>query len=75
MPRVGEVLGILFYVYADDHNPPHVHAKYGEKEMLVEIETGDVLAGSLPGSKQREALAWVESNRALVSQAWDRLNP
>ncbi len=23
-----------------DHNPPHFHARYGEYEIIVEIETG-----------------------------------
>jgi hypothetical protein len=45
MPRVGEVLGILFYVYAEDHNPPHVHAICCEDEALIEISTGAVLVG------------------------------
>jgi hypothetical protein len=75
VPRVGEWLGILFYVYAEDHNPPHVHAIYGDDAMLIEIATGDVLAGSLPGSKQRDALAWLETHRALATAAWARLNP
>jgi hypothetical protein len=37
MPRIGETLGILFYVYAEDHNPPHVHAIYGDDLMLIDI--------------------------------------
>ncbi|MBV9947347.1 MAG: DUF4160 domain-containing protein [Myxococcales bacterium] len=56
MPRVGEALGILFYVYAEDHNPPHVHAIYGEEEAELEIATGAVLVGRLPGAKLRQAL-------------------
>jgi uncharacterized protein DUF4160 len=75
MPRVGEVLGIVFYLYADDHNPPHVHAAYGDSEALLIIATSAVLTGWLPGAKLRQAQAWLEENRAAVSAAWDRLNP
>ena len=25
-----------------DHNPPHFHARYGECEIVVEIESGKV---------------------------------
>lgn len=75
MPRVGELLGILFYVYAEDHNPPHVHAIYADHEMLLEISTAAVLAGMLPGAKARQAVAWVEANRARVQDAWARMNP
>ena len=75
MPRIGEYLGLLFYVYADDHNPPHVHAMSGDHAVLLEIANGAVLAGSLPGAKLRQAQEWLEENRATASAAWDRLNP
>ncbi len=75
MPRVGEALGILFYVYADDHNPPHIHAVYGDDQVEIEIATGSVLVGSLPGAKLRQALAWLGQNRAIALAAWTRLNP
>ena len=35
MPCVGQVNGLGFYVYADDHNPPHVHVFYAELEVLL----------------------------------------
>ena len=75
MPRIGEVLGVLIYVYAEDHNPPHIHAIYGDEEMKIEIATGTVLAGSLPGSKQALALNWLRANRAAALDAWARMNP
>lgn len=75
MPRVGETLGIVFYVYADDHDPPHVHAIHGDNAILIEIATSNVLAGWMPASQRREAVAWVENHRELVREAWFRLNP
>jgi hypothetical protein len=71
----GETLGILFYVYADDHSPPHVHAIYGENQVELAIASGVVLVGSLPGAKLRQAVAWLEENRATIFSAWQRLNP
>jgi hypothetical protein len=75
MPRIGEWLGIAFYVYADDHNPPHVHAIYGDQVALLEIATGRVYAGSLPGAKLRHAKAWLAENQAAALAAWERMNP
>ena len=40
----------------DDHPPPRFHAKYGERQAQVVIETGAVLKGSLP----RRALGLVQ---------------
>jgi hypothetical protein len=54
MPRVGEALGILFYVYAEDRNPPHIHAICGDDQAEIEIATGSVIVGSLPGAKLRQ---------------------
>ena len=31
-----------------DHNPPHFHARMGKNRALIDIQTGAVLAGSLP---------------------------
>jgi acyl dehydratase len=75
VPRIGETLGILFYVYAEDHNPPHVHAIYGSEQAQLVIASGALLAGSLPGSKLRQAQDWLAANRAVAQAAWARLNP
>ncbi len=35
-------------MYYNDHAPPHFHANYGDHEAAIAIETGEVIAGSLP---------------------------
>ena len=30
--------GILIYIYAFDHNPPHIHVKSGEGEFTITIK-------------------------------------
>jgi hypothetical protein len=42
MPEISRFLGIVIAMYYDDHVPPHFHAKYGEFEITVEIESGAV---------------------------------
>ena len=34
MPIVSEFYGIKIMMFWDEHNPPHFHAEYGEKEVL-----------------------------------------
>jgi len=41
--------GILIRMYFNDHPPPHFHARYGEFEPTVAIETLEVMEGELPG--------------------------
>jgi hypothetical protein len=75
MPCVGRVNGIDFYLYADDHNPPHVHVFYAEHEVLLVIATGTIYAGSMPRPQLADALGWLQMNRQKVTAEWNRLNP
>jgi len=40
MPTISRFLGIVIAMYWNDHSPPHFHAKYGEYEITVDINTG-----------------------------------
>jgi hypothetical protein len=75
VPRIGTLNGVTFYIYADDHNPPHVHAYYGDDAILLVIATGETLQGSLPSKQAKVARAWLADNRAMAQQKWDELNP
>jgi hypothetical protein len=46
-----------------DHAPPHFHGKYGDEEVVIEIETGAVT-----GTMSRRALALVQEWRELHKQ-------
>lgn len=42
MPLLFQFEGIELKVYTREHLPPHVHAEFGEFEVLLVIETGEV---------------------------------
>ena len=73
MPELSRFFGIVITMYARDHQPAHFHARYGEDEVLIEIDTSRVLRGVLP----RRALAmveeWCELRRPELRTAWDSL--
>jgi hypothetical protein len=48
MPRISTFYGIVVTMYHSDHAPPHFHARYGEYEAQIAIDTGEPLAGYLP---------------------------
>ena len=60
MPRLSTFYGIAIYMYYRDHAPPHFHAIYGDDEAVIEVDTGTVLAGSLP----RRAMHLIEEWRS-----------
>lgn len=45
-------------MYFRDHLPPHFHAAYNEHEVLVEINTLKVHAGSLPTKQMKIINNW-----------------
>jgi hypothetical protein len=37
MPKIYEYLGFIFFLYSNDHEPLHVHVRYGEYESIIEL--------------------------------------
>jgi hypothetical protein len=72
MPRVSEFFGIVIYMYYNDHMPPHFHAEYGEKEAIYEIETLDVIRGSLPRRAHSMVIEWASEHRVAIKDDWER---
>ncbi len=72
MPIVSRFFGIVIAFYWEDHAPPHFHAKYSGDEAMINIQTGEVLRGSLP----RRALSLVDEWRHLhigeLLDNWER---
>ncbi len=50
MPEISRFHGIRICMYyrEQDSKVPHFHALYAGKEMVVDIETLEIIAGSLP---------------------------
>lgn len=69
MPIISRFFGIVIAIYWRDHGPPHFHAKYGDEEVIVHIETGKTV-----GRMNRRALAlvqeWREARRSELMEDW-----
>jgi len=37
MPKLYEYLGIVIFFYSNEHDPVHVHGRYGEYESKIEL--------------------------------------
>jgi hypothetical protein len=48
MPELSRFYGIVIRMFWKDHPPPHFPAIYGNHEALIEIDTSETIAGSLP---------------------------
>lgn len=58
-------------MYHDDHNPPHFHVMYNEYAGVVNIETGELLAGTLPPKVLSLVNEWREQNIKDIMQDWE----
>ena len=73
MPDLCRFYGIVIKMFflQSEHNPPHIHAVYGEYIGSVDIETGKMLQGDLPSKALRLIDEWLEINRAEVLKIWE----
>ena len=55
MPTISNFFGITIIMYLRDkeHNPPHIHAFYGDEAASFVISDGEIYEGFFP-SKQKE---------------------
>jgi hypothetical protein len=69
MPEICRFLGIVIAMFYKDHAPAHFHAKYGEYEITVAIETG-VVNGAFPKRALRLVLEWYELHKQELMTDW-----
>jgi hypothetical protein len=73
MPTVAVIDGVRIELYADEHPPPHFHARYAEHVAQIEIGSGRVIKGSLPHPQLRKVLDWACSKTPQLTEAWAAL--
>ena len=69
-PRISEFFGIEIYLYWNDHNPPHFHAIYQEHTAEYDINTLEVIRGSLPNRAHSLVLEWASMHRQELLEDW-----
>ena len=71
MPLISDFFGISVSMYYDDHNPPHFHADYNDKKILVDIRKGRVLKGAFPSKQLKYVLAWADIHQDELMEDWE----
>lgn len=75
MPVVHSIDSIKIKLYFFDHLPPHFHAEYNEYEVLIHLNTMEVLGGSLPPKEIKKVLNWARVNQAFLTEKWEEFHP
>ena len=73
MPVLSKFYGIIIRMYFQqaEHNPPHIHALYGDDMAEVDIRTGEIIEGSLPPKALEMVREWIEINRKDLLHMWE----
>ena len=71
MPEIALFFGIRITMYYDDRNPPHFHAEYAGRKIIVDIENGYVVSGAFPSRQLKFVLAWAEMHKDELMQNWE----
>lgn len=73
MPEVCRFFGIVIRMYFDEHNPPHFHAIYGEREAQFGIDPIVVLEGNLSNRATSLVIEWATLHQRELLINWNRL--
>jgi Domain of unknown function (DUF4160) len=72
MPTISIFFGFVVQMYWRDHPPPHVHVFYQGFEALIDIETRQIIRGTLPPAARRVAVEWVRRRESELLANWER---
>jgi len=72
MPEITRFYGIIIQIrFNREHNPPHFHAIYGDREGIFEIKTLKMLHGDLPVKAQALVIEWAGMYKDDLMRIWD----
>lgn len=78
MPVVLRERGFSFYIYFEDHTPPHVHAIKGGQEVVINIGDDEIEPSvreikGMPPKDIKRALAIVLLNQEDLLDYWEEI--
>ncbi len=72
MPEITRFYGILIKIFfRNEHNPPHIHAIYGEYNGVIEISTLKMIEGDLPNKALKMVQEWAVKYKTELQAMWD----
>ena len=76
MPVIARFYGltIKMYLLGKEHNPPHIHALYGDYNGVIDIQTLDMIEGDLPGKGLAMVREWMAAHQQELLDMWNTQN-
>ncbi len=73
MPELSRFLGIVIYMYFNEHNPPHFHAEYNEYTASISIKTLGLIEGRLPSRVMSLVIEWAQEHQEELLGNWNSI--
>jgi hypothetical protein len=73
MPEISRFLGIVIYMYFNEHNPPHFHAEYNEYKAAINIATLGLMEGKLPAKVMSLVVEWAQEHQDELFDNWKNI--
>lgn len=72
MPTISYFYGIVIMMHlrSKEHNPPHIHAIYGDYEATYFIESGDLYEGTFPKNGEKLVKQFIEVYKDRLMEMW-----
>lgn len=72
MPTICQFYGIIIFMYLrnKEHNPPHIHAVYGEFEASFLIESGEIFEGKFTKNGTKLVKQFIKENKDKLLEMW-----
>ena len=72
MPVLARFYGIVIRMYflGSEHNPPHIHAIYGEDTAAFDLRSGAILDGELPPRAAEMVREWIGIHQSELNEMW-----
>ena len=76
MPVISRFYGLTIRMYLKNrqHEPPHIHVKYGGSECLINLRTCAREEGKIPARALGMAVEWTQKNQDKLIEMWETEN-
>lgn len=74
MPVISKFYGITIKMYfrQKEHNPPHIHAIYGDSLGVFSICNGEMIEGDLSQKDQQMVREFISHYKERLIQMWEK---
>lgn len=72
MPTISMFNGIKVFMNWNDHSPPHFHASYSGNDIIIAINSIEVIEGKFPSKQLKLLLEWGALHQSELLENWKR---